>query len=152
MQTVDRHPTNQGKLGSRWTSKLALSSESGFTLVEELVTIAILGIGLAVLVAMVTTGVIGVNRVDHKVIGANLARSQLELIKNAAYEPDPTVNPYPTVATPANYSVAVTVEYWIAPSGPFTSTVRNDGLQKIIVTISYDGTQVEQVEGFKVDR
>jgi type II secretory pathway pseudopilin PulG len=129
-----------------------LTSDAGFTLVEELVTIAVIAIGLIVLVAMVTTAVIGVNNVDRKVIGTNLARSQLELIKNAPYQPDPTAIPYPVVGSPANYTVTIGVEYWTAPSGPFTPTVRNDGLQKITVTVDYDGSQVELVEGYKVAR
>jgi len=58
----------------------SFNDEGGTTLVEELVTVAIIGIGIVVLVAMITTGVIGVRQVDDKVLAESLARSQLEII------------------------------------------------------------------------
>ena len=84
-------------------SRLRPSDEQGATLVEELVTVAIIGMGIVILVAMITTGVIGVRQVDDKVVAESLTRSQLELIKDAAYEADPVTNPYPGVAPIPNY-------------------------------------------------
>jgi len=126
--------------------------EEGTTLVEELVTVAIIGVGIVILVAMITTGVIGVRQVNDKVLAESLARSQLEIIKDAAYQADPVSVPYPAVAPIPSYSVAVGIEYWNASSSTFVSAVRNDGLQKITVTVSSAGTPLVQTAEYKVDR
>jgi competence protein ComGC len=127
-------------------------NEKGATLVEELITVAIISIGIVILVAMITTGVIGVRTVDDKVLAESLARSQLEMIKDAAYEADPGTSPYPSVTTISGYIVSVSIKYWNAGSGSFTSTQMNYGLQKITVTISTGGTDIVQTAAFKVDR
>ena len=129
-----------------------LNDEEGTTLVEELVTVAIIGIGIVILVAMITTGVVGVRQVDDRVLAESLARSQLEIIKDAAYQADPVSVPYPAVAPIPNYSVTVGIEYWNAATSTFVSAVRNDGLQKITVTVSSAGTPLVQTAEYKVDR
>ena len=127
-------------------------NEKGATLVEELMTVAIIGLGLVILVAMITTGVVGVRNVDDRVLAESLARSQLEIIKDAAYEVDPGTSPYPAAAPISGYTITVSVEYWNAGSGSFTPTQRNDGLQKISVIVSTGGTNIVQTAAYKVDR
>ena len=133
-------------------SRLRPSDEQGATLVEELVTVAIIGMGIVILVAMITTGAIGVRQVDDKVVAESLTRSQLELIKDAAYEADPVTNPYPGVAPIPNYIVAIGIEYWNASSSTFVPVLRNDGLQRITVTVTSGGTTLVQTAEYKVDR
>lgn len=128
------------------------SEERGVTLVEELVTIAVIGLGIVILVAMVTTGAIGVRQIDDRVKAETLARSQLELIKDANYQPDPTTNPYPTVSSPPDYQVTVDIAYWNASTETFTPTVRDDGLQQITVSVTSEGEDLAQVAEYKVDR
>lgn len=132
--------------------KKEIRREDGFTLVEELVTIVIVGFGITLFLAMITTGTLGVSSVDRTVAGDNLARAQLELIKDAAYSADPTAVPYPSLPPDPNYTVSVAVEYWIAPNGPFTTTLRNDGMQKITVTVNDGPDQIISLEEFKVNR
>ena len=126
--------------------------EKGATIVEELVSIAIIGIGIVILVAMIMTGAIGVHQVDDTVRSDHLARSQIELIKDASYEADPITSPYPSVTSIPGYVVAVTIEYWNASSGSFQSGLRNDGLQRITVVVSSDGSPLNSLSGYKVDR
>jgi Flp pilus assembly pilin Flp len=127
-------------------------NEKGATLVEELMTVAIISFGIVILVAMITTGVIGVRTVDDKVLAESLARSQLEMIKDAAYEAYPGTSPYPSVTTISGYIVSVSIEYWNAGSGSFTPTQWNDGLQKITVTVSTGGIDIVQTAAFKMNR
>ncbi|TFG49354.1 MAG: hypothetical protein E4H33_02420 [Anaerolineales bacterium] len=129
-----------------------LWNEQGATLVEELMTVAIIAFGIVILVAMITTGVVGVRQVDDKVLAESLARSQLELIKNASYQADPGTSPYPSVASIPGYVVSLGIEYWNAGIGSFTSTLRNDGMQKITVTVSTGGDTLVQTATFKVNR
>ncbi len=125
-------------------------NEKGATLVEELTTLAIISFGLVILVAMITTGVIGVRTVDDKVLAESLARSQLELIKDAAYEYDPGPTSYPSVTPISGYIVSLSIEYW--DSGGIASPQIDNGLQKITVTVSTGGTDIVQTASFKVDR
>lgn len=122
--------------GRLWN--LFLLQERGAFLVEELVTVAVIGLGLSVLVAMIATGAIGVRTVDNQVKAEFLARSQLELIKNAPYESDPALYPSP------------------APLAGFTTTrnivILDTGLQEITVTVTENSTQLVSLTGYKVDR
>lgn len=126
--------------------------QKGVALVEELVTVAIIGLGVVILVAMITTGVLGVRLIDDKVSAETLARSQLEIIKDASYRADPITNPYPVVAAVPGYSVTVSIDYWHAGNANFQSTLRNDGLQRITVTITSGGATLLQIAEYKVDR
>lgn len=132
--------------------KILTRGEAGFTLVEELVTVAVIGLGLVILVSMITTGAIGARKVNDLVVAESLARSQIELIKDAAYQANPETSPYPAVTAPAGYTVAVSMEYWNDSSSSFTSSVHNDGLQKITVTVTSDGDTLHSTSSYKVDR
>ena len=118
------------------------SGETGQSLVEELVAVAIVSLGLVILIAALSTGSMGVRTTTNRVTAENLAHSQLEMIKDAAYSPNPTVVPYPTVAPVPGYSVTVEVEV------PYI------GLQVVTVTVSLSGSGEDllQLEGYKVDR
>ena len=129
-----------------------MDSETGAALVEELITIAIIGLGIVILIAMITTGTLGVRLVDDQVRGQSLARSQMELIKDAPYEANPITSPYPAVGGLPGYSVTLQVEYYNKTTGSFQSSWRNDGLQKITVNVFSGANQVTQVSEFKVDR
>jgi len=132
--------------------KKLIKTEIGASLVEELVTIAVIGLGIVVLVAMITTGALGVKGTNDSVRADILAKSQLELIKDAPYRADPTSAPYPTVSSLPGYSVAVGIEYWNISSSSFQAGVRNDGLQKITITVTSGATQITQLVDYKVER
>lgn len=116
------------------------SGETGQSLVEELVAVAIVSLGLVILIAALSTGSMGVRTTTNRVTAENLARSQLELIKDTAYSPDPTAIPYPTVAPVQGYAVTVEVE------------VLDVGLQKLTISVSGSKGALMQLEGYKVDR
>jgi len=129
-----------------------IRQERGAILVEELVTVAVIGLGLSILVAMIATGAIGVRIIDDQVKAEFIARSQLELIKDAPYEADPVSSPYPTPLLVPGYSSALTIRYWDASTTSFTTAVRNDGLQELTVTVSRNGSQLVSLTGFKGSR
>jgi hypothetical protein len=96
----------------------------------------------------------GMAIVEKRVVGENLARRQLEEIKAADYQANPTVQPYPAIPVDGPYSVTVTVTHWVSPTGPFTTAMQSpdSGLQCIAVTVSHDGEPATRLEGFKVRR
>lgn len=126
--------------------------EKGQTLPEELVSLAILAFAVSIVLLTIYTGTVGVKIKHERVSGSTLAKSQLELITDAAYSADPTAVPYPTVSPVTGYTVEVSVEYWTAPDGPFTTTVRDDALQMITVSVSGREGIILQLERYKVDR
>ena len=126
--------------------------QRGISLPEELMSLGVLALSVGVVVVGIYTAAAGL-RVRHaRVNGTTLARSQMELILDGPYQPDPTAVPYPTVASVSGYTVNTGVEYWTAPSGPFTSTLRNDGLQRVTVTVSDSSGQIVALEGYVVNR
>jgi len=128
------------------------AGEAGFSLVEELVALGIVVVGVALVLSAISTASFGVRRTDEHVFAENLARSQVERVQDAPYSANPTSVPYPTVSPPAGYAVSLSVEYWTAPNGPFTTTVRNDGLQQITVTVTHAGQNVLSLAHYKVNR
>ena len=126
--------------------------ERGISLPEELMSIAILALAVGLVVVGIFTASVGTKVRHSRVNATSLARSQMELVLDGSYQPDPTAVPYPTVAPVSGYTVNVGVEYWTAPSGPFVSTVRNDGLQRVTVTVSDAAGQILALEGYVVNR
>lgn len=110
--------------------------ERGNTLVGELVALAIMGTAVMMLLSAFAPSSKGVALVRKRVIAENLARRQMEAIKAADYQPDPTAVSYPAV-TEDRYDVDVGVGYWISSTETFTTSVHDDGLQCITVTVSY---------------
>jgi hypothetical protein len=132
---------NEHRISRPFASRLlgrVIRQERGAILVEELVTVAVIGLGLSILVAMIATGAIGVRTVDNQVKAEFLARSQLELIKNAPFETDPAL--YPSPAPLAGFTVTRNIN------------TLDPGLQEITVTVSEDSTQLISLTGYKVDR
>jgi hypothetical protein len=107
---------------------------------------------IGLLLMGMAVGSTGVTTRHGRVSASNLATSQLELIAAAPYSADPTALPYPTVSPLSGYTVDVSVEYWIAPDGPFTSSMRDDGLQRVTVGVSAPGGAILELESLKGDR
>ena len=96
------------------------SGERGMTLLEALVSIGILGVVVIMMVFAMSGGAIAVNENEEQMTVQNLARNQMEYIKNLAY--DSGASTYPTISTPPEYSITVSVT-----SVPDT----NDNIQKV---------------------
>ena len=109
--------------------------------VEALVAVAILGIIVSGLTATFGTGSLAVRVVDIEAAGQRLATNQLEYTKSYSYDAGATG--YPLVDAPPGYELAVTVQ-------PVPGT--DASIQKVTVTVSYDGEVVLTVEDYKVAR
>ncbi|MEJ2561791.1 MAG: hypothetical protein P8Z42_03790 [Anaerolineales bacterium] len=137
----------------RAASRRALHrDERGQALVEELIALAVLALSVGILLTSIYTGTAGVKAKHSRVSAEVLARSQLELIQDSPYSADPISSPYPPVAPEPGYTVAVSIEYWQASSETFISSLWDDGMQKITVSISGSEGLILDLTCYKVDR
>jgi type II secretory pathway pseudopilin PulG len=114
-----------------------MKSEAGYSLLGELVALALVGATLVILLNGLGLSSRGVMVVERRVSGENYARQQVELIKSSAYQPDPTSVPYPTVTASGVYSLSVAVSYWSPDSETFQDTLPeiDSGLQRVTVSV-----------------
>lgn len=130
-----------------------LNGQRGLTLIETLVALGILAAVAVVYLASVSTSSRGVIINQEKVTGESLAKSQMESIRRQAY--DGVHNPpvYATITIPQDaaskgYSIVTPITAQrMDPRGD--GTANDDGLQKIIVTITHNGKTVFTLEGYK---
>lgn len=126
--------------------KAFTSRESGATLIETVVVLAVLGtIAVCFLSGLVTSSK-ATFTIDEQATAESLAQSQIELVKCASYSYNATgyaLAPIPSNKDYINYSVNIT-------AAPLNSP--DDGIQKIIVTVTRSGERVITLESYKVDR
>lgn len=118
-----------------------LRSEQGFTLVEALVSVAILTVALMMFLLGLSTGVLSSGHSDRLSTAHELARSQMEYTKELPYQPAPAT--YATVTPPTTYTVSATAGN---VSGGDTD------IQVVTVEVAKDGLVVYSLEGYKVNR
>ena len=118
--------------------------EGGFTLLEMLVAVAILGLVGVGIMAALGTGFRSQDITREQVRAENLVRGALEEIRNQTYLASYTL----TVPVPSGYSIAVdTQPYCLAPD-----CQSDDNIQKNTVTVSRDGKHLVTIEDLKTRR
>jgi len=120
--------------------------ESGLTLLETVIALAILATIAVAFLAGVATSSKAVFIADERATAESLARSQMEWAKNASYSYNATsysLAPIPDAKDYINYSANITAEPLHYP---------DDGIQKITVTVTHSGKVVFKLEAYKVDR
>ena len=119
------------------------------TLIEVLVALTILGIASVVFLSGAATASKAVIVNQELVTAENLAKSQMESVKNQVY--DDTNNPPvyavdPGLSVPSDYTVSVAAER-LDPHGDGTGN--DDGLQQVTVTIERSGRAILELVGYK---
>jgi len=107
------------------------------TLLEVIVSIAVLGIVAASFFNALSTGLFSVILVDETTVASNLARYQLEDTISRPYVEPPN---YPTVSPPAGYGVSLAAE-----------VLNPQQLQKITATVSNDRGTMLDVTAYKLN-
>ncbi len=123
--------------------------QSGLTLIEVIVAMAILGfIGVGFMGAL-GTGFRSQTIKEEQVIGHNLVRAALEEIRSQDYLDSASPSPYTlTTPLPAGYSIGVVTEDFCWPE-----VCTPDGnLQKNTATVSHNGDELISIEDLKSRR
>ena len=119
-------------------------SETGVTLIETLVALALIGIISVAFLSGLATAAKATFIADERATAESLARSQIEYVKNQDYinYDEPDHEEYKLI-TPlgSNYSI-----------DPPTITSIDVGIQKIRVTVKRGDKTVLTVDAYKVDR
>ncbi len=126
-------------------SSIFTGGELGATLIEALVALSILGAVAAAFLSGLATISTATIIADEQATAESLIRSQMESVKNYAYQYDTSeYSVDPALTTP---------EGWAMPP-PVVELVHDtdDGIQKITVTVERNGKVVFVLEGYKVDR
>lgn len=132
------------RLTGTWLGKFEVTDgEKGLSLVETLVTIAIIGVVCVAFAVALSTGSLAVSESDQEVTAQSLAQTQMEYIKGYSYTPGATT--YPTVNTTDNYSISVAVT-------SANNTNNDPNIQKVTATILRGGQTLLTVEDYKVNR
>ena len=119
--------------------KAFIKDQRGFTLIEVILAIALLGIIAVAFLGAMGTGSLALFIADERATAESLARSQMEYVKNQGYK---VVESYETIEPPAGYDIKLDPP----------PVQLEPGLQKITVTVSHHGKPVVTLEGYKVDR
>jgi prepilin-type N-terminal cleavage/methylation domain-containing protein len=121
--------------------KIPMKGESGFSLIEILISLALIGILAVVFLATFSTGSRVLISTDEQETAKNVAESQMEYVQQqpfaASYSAAPIGTEYP------GYSASIATA---------NITSRDGNIQRITVIVTYDGEDVERLEGFKARR
>ena len=141
---------NKGRCGVVYSaSKRAPNGEQGLTLLEVLIALGIIAaIAVTFLLGMSTSSKAVVVS-QEKVTAESLAKSQMEAIKRWEYDATgvpPDYLPAKLTDIPTGYDIDINAERMDPQNN---GTDNDDGLQKVIVTITRGGETVFILEGYK---
>ena len=135
---------------------VVFADEKGTSMVELLVSVAIIAIVFTAFLSALSTANLGVALVRERVTAENLARSQLECIQGHPYIPGAAPISYTTtcsVTQLSSYPIDVSISYWDSPTETFVSDpLADSGMQWITVTIFHNSKQVFTIGNYKADR
>ena len=122
-----------------------MRSEKGSALIEASLSIALLGIIAVCFLGAITTGMKASFITDEKGTAQSLVRSEIEYVKNHAYDYFASEYPVdPSITIPDGWSIPT-------PSvGALHAT--DDGIQSVNVTAEHNGKTILLVEVYKINR
>lgn len=138
-------------------AKKLRGNESGVTLLETLVALAVLGLVAVAFLNGLTTAAQATIIADKQATAESLVRSEIECVKSQDYK-SPGQGPYQNreqryeFVMPTGYSVEIDVTPIDPDTGEDLSPGLDVGIQKITVAVKRNNNPVLTVEDYKVDR
>jgi prepilin-type N-terminal cleavage/methylation domain-containing protein len=119
--------------------KACQGRSGGFTLIEVLIALALVGIIAIAFLSALSTASMALITADERATAESLARSQMEYVKNQEYidYSEPDHEDYDKITNTEGFDIDLLVE-----------SIQT-GLQKITVTVSRDGKQIITLEDYK---
>jgi Tfp pilus assembly protein PilV len=127
-----------------------LGDERGAALVESLVASVLLGVALLVLGGSYSTFAIASTSAKQVAIGQTFARAQAARIKAAPYQADGDYSAYYD-SLPSGLSRSLAATWWDGTSA-WSGTQNANGLQKLVLTITWQGDNIAVIEFVKANR
>ncbi|HEY33649.1 MAG TPA: type II secretion system protein [Dehalococcoidia bacterium] len=124
-----------------------MRNQAGFTLLEVLISLALLGMIAAGILGALGTSSKATLTNDAQTTAQNLAEGQMEYVRNQPYNVEYPPEYALISSIPTGYSLSCTT-ILLDPEGDGSDD--DDGLQKIVVAVSYRGIRAATVEAYKV--
>ena len=122
-----------------------MKSQKGFALIETLVALGIFGLVAVTSLSGMATITQGNVIASERATAESLVRSEIEYVKQCAYQYDASEYPIDSTLTiPQGWS--------LAPPAVEPVHATDDGIQKITITAEHNGKSVLSVEIYKADR
>lgn len=128
-----------------------MKREKGFTLIEVLISLAILGVIAVAFLGGLTTASKGLAITDERQTAQNLAEAQMEYIKRQGYSSGlpPVYAKLPSGEIPSGFDVEIEATR-LDPEGDGLSD--DDNVQLIKITVTHGSKDVLTLEDYKVYR
>jgi Tfp pilus assembly protein PilV len=133
-----------------WRIRTTLRGERGASLVENLVASTLIALALLYLVGSYSTFALASNQAKQVAIAQAFARAQAARIKAAPYQASGDYSAYYD-SVPSGLSRSVTVTWWDGTSA-WSGTQNANGLEKLVLSVSYSGSTVSSIEFVKGNR
>lgn len=126
------------------TSRSSGRVDGGFTLVEMLAAVAILGIGVLSVVSGMATSIKVSDMGRRNAEAQGMLRAYAEAVAGDTYADCATSYPAGGFSPPSGWSTTMTVTYWKTSTNTFGTTCGTDsGLQRVTLTVTSDDGRAE---------
>jgi type II secretory pathway pseudopilin PulG len=128
------------------------AGEAGSAIIESLVATTLLGLSLVFIVGTYSTMAISSRTAEQIAMTQATARAQAARLDAAPYQPTGNyIAYYEPLPTGPGVTRSVTVTWWDGTSA-WVGSQNANGLQKVVLTITYDSKPVSTVEMVKANR
>jgi prepilin-type N-terminal cleavage/methylation domain-containing protein len=125
-------------------------SEEGVTLIELVITIAILGITFVALLGGMFTFQTSATYHARQADGADYIRQYAEVVSTLPYQPCPAAYVASGFSVPAGWTAALSATYWNGTAFTATCPTTDTGLDAVHLTLaSTDGRDTESLDVVK---
>jgi len=120
-------------------------NESGVTIIETLVALAILGLVAVAFLGSLATATKATVIADEQTTAESLVRSEVEYVRSCTYQ-------YGASEYPVDPLLTIPEGWVVTPPVVEPLHATDDGIQKVTVKVEHNGEVVLIVEDYKVDR